>query len=128
MACSTIQLQVCFHQPSPLLPWGFQAEAVPMANPFLYPLFLAQLVVLKHIFCMYQLNTITPYTKYVSAIFMVICNDESLPTHDVWLQGLKQLAFHTAMHCQQMKTAPTLMTARVDPLPSNFMRNMYFFF
>jgi hypothetical protein len=30
---------------------------------------------------------------------MIIRNEESHPsTHDVWLQGLKQLAFHTDKH------------------------------
>jgi len=62
-----------------------------MGNPLPLPLFLAQLLVLKHIFsCMYQLNTITSHLQHVSAIFMVIRNEESRPsTHNVWLQGLK---------------------------------------
>jgi hypothetical protein len=35
---------------------------------------------------------------------MVIYNDESLLTHDVWLQGLKQLAFHTETHSNVLST------------------------
>jgi hypothetical protein len=94
-----------------------------MGNPFLLPLFLAQLLVLKHIFLYVSIkyNHSTSSTCFSHLYGHPQWGITSINTRYV-VAGteIAGISHSTAMYCPQiMKTEPTLMTARVDPLPPN---------
>jgi hypothetical protein len=96
-----------------------------MGNPFPLPLFLAKLLVLKHIFLYVstKYNHITSSTCFSHLYGHPQWGITSINTQCV-VAGteIADISHSTAMYCPQiMKAELTLMTARVDPLPPNLV-------